>query len=79
MRDGSIRGFEVVVRYNTPDLGYVVCIERAEARLPGSETMAPLALRVTMIFRREGDTWKVVYRHADPITSARPISTVIET
>jgi ketosteroid isomerase-like protein len=79
MRDGSIRGFEEVSRFNTPDLGYVVCIERAEARLPGSETMAPLALRVTMIFRREGDTWKVAHRHADPITSARPISTVIET
>jgi ketosteroid isomerase-like protein len=77
--DGSIRGFEEVSRYSTPDLGYVVQIERAQARLAGSRDITPIALRVTMIFRREGDTWKVAHRHADPITSPRPISTIIET
>jgi ketosteroid isomerase-like protein len=77
-RDGSVRRIEEVARYSTPDLGYVVQIERAEARLPGTESMTPLALRVTMIFRREEDAWKVAHRHADPITTARPISTVIE-
>lgn len=79
LRGGSVLGFEEMARYSTPDLGYVVQIERAQARLPGSENVAPIALRVTMIFRREGDTWKVVHRHADPIMTARPISTVIET
>jgi ketosteroid isomerase-like protein len=78
LRDGSVQRVEEVSRYSTPDLGYVVQLERAEARLPGSDDMTPLALRVTMIFRREGDTWKVAHRHADPITTARPISTVIE-
>ena len=77
-KDGSVRRIEEVSRYNTPDLGYVVQLERAEARLSGSEDMTPIALRVTMIFRREGDTWKVAHRHADPITTARPISTFIE-
>jgi ketosteroid isomerase-like protein len=81
LRDGHIRGLEEVSRYSTPDLGYVVQIERTEARLAGTEDITPftLALRVTMIFRREGDTWKVAHRHADPITTARPISTAIET
>ena len=79
VRDGSIRGFEEVSRYSTADLGYVVQIERSQARLPGSEDLAPIALRVTMIFRREGGTWKVAHRHADPITTARPVSTAIET
>ena len=74
--DGSIRGFEEVSRYSTPDLGYIVHIERAQARLAGSENMSPIALRVTMIFRREGDTWRIVHRHADPITTPRPITTI---
>ncbi len=78
LRDGSIRGFEEVSRYSTPDLGYVVQVERTQARLPGSEDMIPFALRVTLIFRREEETWKIAHRHADPITTARPITTVIE-
>ncbi len=76
---GAINGFEEVSRYSTADLGYVVHIERTEARLAGGENMTPIALRVTMIFRREGDTWKVAHRHADPITTSRSITTVIET
>ena len=79
LSDGSIRGFEEVSRYSTPDLGYVVQIERAQARLAGGGDMSPIALRATMIFRREGDTWRIVHRHADPITTPRPISTVVET
>jgi ketosteroid isomerase-like protein len=78
LRDGSIRGFEEISRYSTSDLGYVVQIERAQARFPGGETMNPIALRVTMIFRREEGAWKVVHRHADPITTARPLSSVRE-
>jgi ketosteroid isomerase-like protein len=77
--EGSVHGFEEVSRYSTPDLGYVVQIERAQARLAGSGNISPIALRVTMIFRREGDTWRIVHRHADPIMTARPISTVVET
>jgi ketosteroid isomerase-like protein len=79
LRDGVVRGCEEVSRYSTADLGYVVQIERTDARLPGSEDIASLALRVTMIFRREGDTWRVAHRHADPITTARSIGTVVET
>ncbi len=79
LTDGSVRSFEEVSRYSTPDLGYIVQLERTQARLLGSENIAPIALRVTMIFRREGDTWKIAHRHADPITTARPVSTTIET
>ena len=79
LSDGSVRGYEEVSRYSTPDLGYIVQIERVQARLAGSENVTPSSLRVTMIFRREGDTWRIVHRHADPIMTPRPIRTVIET
>jgi ketosteroid isomerase-like protein len=75
---GSVRGFEEISRYATADLGYVVRIERTQARVDGSAEVMPLALRVTLIFRREGDGWKLAHRHADPITSPRPIQTTIE-
>ena len=76
--DGHMR-FEEISRYATADLGYVVWVERGEVRLVGSEGPVPSSLRVTMILRREGDTWKVTHRHADPITTDRPISTAIDT
>ena len=79
LKDGSVRGVEEVSRYSTANLGYVVQVERTQARLPGSEDMVLFALRVTMIFRPEGDAWKVAHRHADAITTARPITTLIET
>jgi ketosteroid isomerase-like protein len=42
-----------------------------------AEQATPDSLRVTTIFRPEDGTWKVVHRHADPITEARPASSVV--
>jgi ketosteroid isomerase-like protein len=78
LRDGCVREFEEISRFSTPDLGYVVQIERTQARLADSEHLSPLALRVTLIFRREDDNWRIAHRHADPITTSRPITTTIE-
>jgi len=78
VREGEIDGFETVARYVTPELAYVVWIERNRGKLGGREDMVPFSLRVTMIFRPEEDTWKIVHRHADPITTARPIESVIQ-
>ena len=76
-RDGEA-SFEIVEKYVTPELAYLVRIERAKAKVGGSEELAPIALRVTSIFRPEEGTWKVVHRHADPITTARPAESVIQ-
>jgi ketosteroid isomerase-like protein len=48
------------------DLGYVVGSEHSKASI-GGEAAAPIALRVTLIFRREDGEWKEVHRYADPI------------
>jgi ketosteroid isomerase-like protein len=78
VRDGENEGFEIVSKYVTPDLAYIVEIERAKAKVGGSEDLSPIALRVTMIFRPEDGEWKVVHRHADPITTAQPVESVIQ-
>jgi ketosteroid isomerase-like protein len=77
-RDGEITGFETVAKYVTPELAYIVWIERAKAKVGGREDIAPSALRVTMIFRPEEGTWKVVHRHADPITTPQPAESVLQ-
>jgi ketosteroid isomerase-like protein len=77
-RDGEDLRFEIVAKYVTPELAYVVWLERVKVKLGGREDFAPSALRVTMIFRPEEGTWKVVHRHADPITSPQPAESVIQ-
>ena len=77
-RDGEFLSAEIIERYVTSELAYVVEIERGEAKIGGSEEMVPWALRVTMIFRPEEGEWKVVHRHADPITTPRPAESVIQ-
>jgi ketosteroid isomerase-like protein len=77
-RDGEITGFENVAKYVTPELAYIVEVERYQAKVGGREDIAPVALRVTSIFRREDGVWKIVHRHADPITTAQPAESVIQ-
>jgi ketosteroid isomerase-like protein len=76
--DGEFVGSEIVAKYATPELAYVVQIERAKAKVGGSEDITPYALRTTMIFRPEDGEWKVVHRHADPITTEQPVESVVQ-
>ena len=69
---------EIIAKYVTPELAYVVEIELAKAKVGGREDITPYALRATMIFRPEDGVWKVVHRHADPITTAQPAESVIQ-
>ena len=78
VRDGEFVSAEIIEKNVTPEFAYVVEIEQAKAKISGSEDITPFALRVTMIFRPEEGTWKIVHRHADPITTARPAESVIQ-
>ena len=78
LKDGEKVGFEIVAKYVTAELAYIVWIERVKAKVGGREEITPIALRVTTIFRPEDGTWKVVHRHADPITTARPVESLIQ-
>ena len=77
LRDGEPTRFERISEYETPDLAYTVEIERSIVKVAGAEEPSPVALRVTTVFRREGESWKVVHRHADPITTPRPAESIV--
>jgi ketosteroid isomerase-like protein len=80
--DGEEVDFEIVEKYVTPELACVVLIERMKAKVLGRGAAPPgvarVALRVTMTFRPEDGEWKVVHRHADPITAPRSAESVIQ-
>jgi ketosteroid isomerase-like protein len=76
-RDGEAVGFENVSTIVGEDLAYTVEIESYRARVGGAEEVVPVSVRVTTVFRREDGVWKVVHRHADPITEPRPAGSVI--
>ncbi len=77
--DGTFVEWQIVAKYVSPELAYVVQIERAEAKVGAREDITPLAVRATMIFRPEEDgEWKIVHRHADPITTTQPAESVIQ-
>ena len=77
-RDGQFVSSEIVAKYVTAELAYVVQLERAKAKVGSREDITPSATRATMIFRPEEGTWKMVHRHADPITTAQPTESVIQ-
>ena len=77
-RDGEVVGFENVSTVTTSNLAYTLEIERYTARVGGATDVTPVAIRVTTVFRRESDAWKVVHRHADPVTTTRPAHSVVQ-
>jgi ketosteroid isomerase-like protein len=76
-RDGRLVGVEIVEKRVTPEFAYTLWLEHAEGKVGGREDVAPSTLRVTMIYGPEEGGWKVVHRHADPITTPRPAESVI--
>jgi ketosteroid isomerase-like protein len=74
--DGEGYTFDTISWVETADLAYEVGLERNRARLSGAPEKVPISLRVTTVFRREDDGWKIVHRHADPITDARPVQSI---
>jgi ketosteroid isomerase-like protein len=76
-RDGDLTGAELIATYVSAELACVVEVERGRAKVGGGTEPLPLALRVTSLFRLENGTWKLVHRHADPVTAPRPAASVI--
>lgn len=60
------------------DLAYTVWLDRGRVRVAGRDEFSPMALRVTHIYRREEGTWKIIHRHADPITDKTEASAILQ-
>jgi len=76
-RDGEAMGFDTVVQNVGSDLAYTVEVENFRTKVAGGADLVPIALRCTTVYRLEDEGWRVVHRHADPITTAQSPESVI--
>jgi ketosteroid isomerase-like protein len=67
-RNGRNSTLELVQAYRAADMVVLAVIERTHVEvggLPGQDW----ALRVTLVFRRDQEDWRLVHRHADPLVA----------
>jgi ketosteroid isomerase-like protein len=68
-RDGEVTEFRTIARYETADLATFLDVEHWRTRVGGADELSEFDLRVSSTYRREDDEWRLVHRHADPITT----------
>jgi ketosteroid isomerase-like protein len=69
MSDGEVAGCNELARYTSNQLVTILAVEHWRARIGDRDSVEPFDLRVTTTFRRESGEWKIVHRHADPIST----------
>jgi ketosteroid isomerase-like protein len=77
-REGSVVGVDRVAAYGDGKIFCIVEIEHDRAKLGASPDFAEFAARVTSVYEKIGGRWRLVHRHADPITSARPAESMLD-
>jgi ketosteroid isomerase-like protein len=63
---GGSTELEIVETYASADLVVLVFLERQRGRVGGLPEQ-DWSLRVTQVYRKRGDVWELVHRHADPL------------
>jgi ketosteroid isomerase-like protein len=71
-REGKRVRFDEVSRYSSSDLVTLFEQEHWETKVGSRDELSPFDLRVTTTFRMDGGEWKLVSRHADPLTTPHP-------
>jgi len=63
---------KLIQHYASGDLLVLVLLEEQRADI-ASHADHPWSLRVTQVYRREDGAWKLLHRHADPLTRSRSV------
>ena len=64
--------FEILQAGASAELAYWSGLQRASVRLKGKDEVIAMSLRVTEVFRRDEQGWKLIHRHADFLKAAAP-------
>ena len=75
--DGSVVKVDRVAVYGGGIRFVLVEIEHDRAKLGTATEFSEFAARVTSVYEKISANWKLVHRHADPITSARPAESML--
>lgn len=68
---------EVVRSIASDDLLVLVMIERNQVAFAGRPQPQAWTLRTTQVFRRDGDRWVRLHRHADPLLGRRSLDATL--
>lgn len=76
-RDGEVTGVDRVATYVNDNLACIVEGEHLRAKVGTGDELSTFSTRVTSVYQREQGRWRLVHRHADPITTPRPAESVL--
>ena len=77
-KDGTVLAVDRIAVYGNGNIVCLVEIEHDRAKLGASPGFAEFAARVTSVYEKIGGRWKLVHRHADPITTSRPAESMLD-
>jgi ketosteroid isomerase-like protein len=66
---GGDNRFDILHMGASEGLAYWTGFQHAVVRLRGQPDAVSMDLRVTEVFRREGDQWRMIHRHADMLAT----------
>jgi uncharacterized protein (TIGR02246 family) len=75
-REGSA-SVDLVAKYAGNKLACIVEVENDRAKVGTSDAFAEFHVRVTSLYEKIDGNWRLVHRHADPITTPRSAESVL--